>query len=66
MRARVPRLRFDPVLEAFEDGPLREFLKAREAIAIRGHFSVRNAVPRLAAVLVVCGPRPRSAGPPRG
>ena len=30
MLARVMTLRFDPALEAFDDGPLQEFLKAEE------------------------------------
>ena len=30
MLARVVTLRFDPVLEAFDDEPLQEFLKAKE------------------------------------
>ena len=62
MLARVVTLRFDPQLEAFDDGPLQEFLKAREVFAIRDHFFVRNEVPYL-AVLVTYGPQPRSAEP---
>ena len=45
MLARVVTLRFDPRLEAFDDGPLQEFLKAREVFAIRDHFFIRNEVP---------------------
>ena len=45
MLARVVTLRFDSLLEAFDDGPLQEFLKAREVFAIRDHFFVRNEVP---------------------
>ena len=62
MLARVLTLRFDPVLEAFDDGPLREFLKAREASAIREHFFVRNDVPYL-AVLVTYGLEPPASEP---
>ena len=32
MLARVMTLRFDPVLEAFDDGPLQECLKAKEVL----------------------------------
>ena len=63
MRARVLTLRFDPVLEGFDDGPLREFLKNREAVAVREHFFVRDHVPYL-AVLVTYGidpPTPQAA-----
>ena len=45
MRARVVTLRFDPLLEAFDDSPLQELLKAREVFSLRGHFFVRNEVP---------------------
>ncbi len=45
MLARVVTLRFDPVLEAFDDGPLQEVLKAREVFSIRDHFFMRNEVP---------------------
>ena len=45
MRARVVTLRFDPLLEAFDDSPLQELLKAREVFSIRDHFFVRNEVP---------------------
>ena len=57
MLARVVTLRFDPVLEGFDDEPLQEFLKAKEVFAIRDHFFVRNEVPYL-AVLVIYGLRP--------
>ena len=46
MRARVVTLRFDPLLEAFDDSPLQELLKAREVFSIRDHFFVRSEVPQ--------------------
>ena len=57
MQARVVTLRFDPVLEAFDDSPLQELLKGREVFTIRDHFFVRNGVPYL-AVVVTCGLKP--------
>ena len=60
MLARVLTLRFDPALEAFDDGPLQEFLKAKEVHAIREHFFVRDGAPYL-AVLVTYGLRPVAA-----
>ena len=45
MRARVVTLRFDPLLEAFDDAPLQELLKAREVFSIRNHFFVWDEVP---------------------
>ena len=56
MLARVLTLRFDPALEAFDDGPLQEFLKSKEVHAIRDHFFVRDGTPYL-AVLVTYGLR---------
>ena len=38
MLAPVMGLRFDPVLEASDDGPLQEFLEAGEVFAVRDHF----------------------------
>ncbi|MCY4597859.1 MAG: HRDC domain-containing protein [Bryobacterales bacterium] len=58
-------LRFDPVLEGFDDGPLREFLKNREAVAVREHFFVRDHVPYL-AVLVTYGIDPPAPEPSDG
>ena len=57
MQVRVVTLRFDPVLEAFDDSPLQELLKGREVFTIRDHFFVRNGVPYL-AVVVTCGLKP--------
>ena len=34
MRAHVVTLRFDPLLEAFDDSPLQEMLKTREVFSI--------------------------------
>ena len=62
MRARVVTLRFDPLLEAFDDSPLQELLKAREVFSIRDHFFVRNEVPYL-AVVVTYGLKPAVAEP---
>jgi len=45
MLARVLTLRFDPSSESFDDGPLQEFLKAKEVHAIREYFFVRNGLP---------------------
>ena len=57
MQVRVVTLRFDPVLEAFDDSPLQELLKGREVFTIRDHFFVRKGVPYL-TVVVTCGLKP--------
>ena len=46
MRARVVTLRFDPLLEAFDDSPLQELPKTTEVFSFRDHFFVRNEVPQ--------------------
>ena len=61
MLARVVMLRIDPLIEALDDSPLRDFLKAKEVFAIREHLFVRNEVPYL-AVLVTYGLWPPVAG----
>ena len=57
MQIRVLTLRFDPLLEAFDDRPLQELLKGREVFSVRDHFFLRNGEPYL-AVVVTCGLTP--------
>ena len=65
MLARVVTLRFDPLLEALDEAPVRGVLKAREVLAIRDRLFVRNGVPYL-AVWVTYGPQaPRRPGIPK-
>ena len=45
MQVRVVTLRFDPVLEAFDDTPLQELLKGREVFTVRDRFT-RNFSPQ--------------------
>ena len=58
MPARVVTLRFDPVLEAFDDGPLQGLLRAKDVLTIRDHFFIRNEVPYLAVVVTNSLPPP--------
>ena len=60
MLACVVTLRFDPVLGAFDDSPLQEFLRTREILTIRDHFFVRNEVPYLAMVVTYKPPTPEA------
>ena len=64
MLARVLTLRFDPALEAFDDGPLQEFLRSKEVHAISDHFFIRDGVPYL-AVLVTYGLPPATMAAPQ-
>ncbi len=51
MLTRVITLRFNGLLDAFDDGPLREFIQDKEVVSIRDHFFIRHEQPYL--VLVV-------------
>jgi ATP-dependent DNA helicase RecQ len=51
MLTRVITLRFNSVLDGFDDAPLRDFIKDKEVISIRDHFFVRNDQPYLAVVI---------------
>ena len=45
MQVRVVTLRFDPVLERFDESPLQELLKGKEVFTIRDHFFVMKGMP---------------------
>lgn len=49
--ARVITLRFDPTIGSFDDMPLREFLKDKEALSIREHFFAADDIPYLAVFI---------------
>ena len=49
MLMRVITLRFDPVTSSFDDGPVRDFIKDKEVLAIRDHFFMKNEVPNCRA-----------------
>ncbi|MGH9843404.1 MAG: HRDC domain-containing protein [Blastocatellia bacterium] len=51
MLTRVITLRFNGLLDAFDDGPLRDFIKDKEMISVRDHFFVRNDQPYLAMIV---------------
>ena len=51
MLARIITMRFDRVLDAFNDQPLCDFLKGKHVLSIRDHFFVREDIPYLAAVV---------------
>jgi superfamily II DNA helicase RecQ len=61
MFVRVITLRFDPVIESFDDAPLRDFLKDKEVLAIRDHFFIKNEAPYLVVLVTYAA---TSAAPP--
>ena len=48
---RVLTLRYDPLLDAFDDAPLRELCKERRLVSVRDHFFSHEGRPRLAVVV---------------
>ena len=68
MLARVITLRFDPLLGAFDDSPLLDFLKDKAVHRIQDHFFTKDDLPYLAVVIAYAEgpiiPRPESAGHP--
>ncbi len=44
-------LRYDPVLDAFDEAVLGDFLKSRRLLGLRDHFFLTEGGPRLALVL---------------
>jgi len=56
-------LRFDPVLDGFDDGPLRDFLKDKEVLSLREHFFVKNEVPYLVVLATYTPHRPEAPRP---
>jgi superfamily II DNA helicase RecQ len=51
MMTRVFTLRFNGLLDAFDDAPLREFIKDKDVIAVRDHFFLHNDQPYLAVLV---------------
>jgi ATP-dependent DNA helicase RecQ len=51
MLTRVFTLRFNSLLDAFDDAPLRDFIKDKEVIAVRDHFFLRQDQPYLAVLV---------------
>jgi hypothetical protein len=51
MHTCVITLRFNALLDAFDDGPLRDFLKDKEIVSVRDHFFIRNEQPYLAMIV---------------
>ena len=56
MRARVITLRFAPLLGAFDDSPLEEFLNGKQVYRTRDHFFSSEEVPYLAMVVAYADP----------
>lgn len=62
MLAKVITLRFNSMLEGFDDEPLREFIKDKEVFSIRDHFFTRNDTPYLALIIAYSMPPQPVAG----
>ncbi len=51
MLTRVFTLRFNVLLDGFDDAPLRDFIKDKEVIAVRDHFFLRQDQPYLVVIV---------------
>jgi superfamily II DNA helicase RecQ len=51
MLTRVFTLRFNGLLDAFDDAPLCDFIKDKEVIAVRDHFFLRQDQPYLVVIV---------------
>ena len=56
MLAKVITLKFNSITNAFDDEPLREFIKDKEVHSIRDHFFIRNDAPYLAMIVTYSMP----------
>ncbi|MEW6209735.1 MAG: HRDC domain-containing protein [Acidobacteriota bacterium] len=56
MLAKIITLRFNSMLESFDDEPLREFIKDKDVHSIRDHFFIRNDMPYLAMTVTYSMP----------
>ncbi len=52
MRIKLFTFRYSATLAGFDDEPLREFLRDKDALAFREHFFCVNEVPHIACVLL--------------
>lgn len=51
MRAKILTLRFSPTLAGFDDGPLQDFVRDKDVLAIKEHFFSTHDVPHIACVI---------------
>jgi ATP-dependent DNA helicase RecQ len=66
MFARVITLRFNGMLDGFDDAPLRDFIKDKEVVSIRDHFFIHHEQPYLAMIVTyTLKPLPTAAAAPR-
>ncbi len=56
MLAKIITLKFNSMLESFDDEPLREFIKDKDVHSIRDHFFIRNDMPYLAMTVTYSMP----------
>lgn len=52
MLTKIITIKFDPILECFDDASLKEFIKGKEVLSIREHFFIKEEKPYIAAVII--------------
>ncbi len=65
MLLHVFTLRFDALLEGFDDTPVRDFVKDKEVLALGAHFFSKNQGHYLTVVVTYTLPSPTAAAAPR-
>lgn len=66
MLVRIFTLRFNSLLDGFDDTPVRDFIKDKEVRSIREHFFIRDNQPYLTLVICYDLPRMEEPSPPTG
>ncbi len=63
MHIRIFTLRFSPVIEGFDDGPLRSFMTDKEVLSVREHFFTANGDAYWTFMVLYKLPRPKVETP---
>ncbi len=59
---KVFTLRFDPIVDGFDDTQVRDFTKDRQVISVKDHFFLRHEVPYLTLVITYLAGRKDAPG----
>lgn len=52
MLTKIITIKFDSLMECFDDASLKEFIKGKEVLSIREHFFIKDEKPYIAAVII--------------
>lgn len=63
MLIRIMTLKFNPVLEQFDDAALQDYLKDKETLSVRDHFFIKNDTPYI-TLIIQCHDSPENSSVP--